>query len=222
MSIKEEIAKNILKYRTSKGMTQKELAEKLGVKNTSVSNWENGNNSIDIDTLLKACEILGVTITDMYGAYATSTGNLTFTGKSPSEKRKRIPVYGNIAAGVPIEEVKDIEDWEDFEINGNNGHDYIALRIKGDSMSPRICDGDIIIIRLQPTIENGELAAVRVNDGFTDSVDATCKRVKFTDDGGIMLVSLNPEFPPMYYSRKDIVEKGVEIIGKVVELRGKL
>ena len=81
-TVREEIAKNLLFYRKKSGLTQKELAGKLGVKNTAVSNWESGNNSIDIDTLFLACEIFGVTLNDMYGKYsdiekkpATDNGN---------------------------------------------------------------------------------------------------------------------------------------------------
>lgn len=69
-TVKEEIAKNLLFYRKKAGLTQKELAAKLGVKNTAVSNWESGNNSIDIETLFSACEIFGVTLNDMYGRYS--------------------------------------------------------------------------------------------------------------------------------------------------------
>ena len=69
-TVKEEIAKNLLFYRKKAGLTQKELAAKLGVKNTAVSNWESGNNSIDIETLFAACDIFGVTLNDMYGKYS--------------------------------------------------------------------------------------------------------------------------------------------------------
>ncbi|MBO5313168.1 MAG: helix-turn-helix transcriptional regulator [Clostridia bacterium] len=69
MSIRNEIAKNILFHRKRLGYTQKQLAELVGVKNTAVSNWENGENSIDIETLLKLCEIFEVNITEMYGIY---------------------------------------------------------------------------------------------------------------------------------------------------------
>ena len=69
-TVKDEIAKNLLYYRKKSGLTQKELAAKLGVKNTAVSNWESGNNSIDIETLFSACEIFGVTLNDMYGKYS--------------------------------------------------------------------------------------------------------------------------------------------------------
>ena len=66
-TVKDEIAKNLLYYRKKSGLTQKEFAEKLGVKNTAVSNWESGNNSIDIETLFAACEVFHVKLNDMYG-----------------------------------------------------------------------------------------------------------------------------------------------------------
>ena len=69
-TVKDEIAKNLLYYRKKSGLTQKEFAEKLGVKNTAVSNWESGNNSIDIETLFAACEVFHVTLNDMYGKYS--------------------------------------------------------------------------------------------------------------------------------------------------------
>ena len=68
--VREEIAKNLLFYRKKTGLTQKELAEKLGVKNTAVSNWEGGSNSMDIEMLFRVCEIFGVTLNDMYGKYS--------------------------------------------------------------------------------------------------------------------------------------------------------
>ena len=71
-TVREEIAKNLLYYRKKNGYTQKQLAEKLGVKNSAVSNWENGQNSTDIETLCKACEIFCVTLNDMYGRYSSA------------------------------------------------------------------------------------------------------------------------------------------------------
>lgn len=71
--IREEVAKNLLYYRKKSGLSQKEFAEKLGVRNSTVSTWETGKNSIDIETLFRACDILNVTIFDMYGKFAQST-----------------------------------------------------------------------------------------------------------------------------------------------------
>lgn len=77
-TIKEEIASNLLFYRKRANLTQKELAERLGIKHNSVSAWENGANSIDVEILFKICEILDVSVNDMYGSYSRVT-ELTFT-----------------------------------------------------------------------------------------------------------------------------------------------
>lgn len=71
-TVREEVAKNLLYYRKRAGLTQRELADKLGVKNTAVSNWESGNNSVDIETLFLASKIFGVSLADMYGQYSAS------------------------------------------------------------------------------------------------------------------------------------------------------
>lgn len=76
-TVRDEVAKNLLYYRKRAGLTQRELAEKLGVKNTAVSNWESGNNSVDIETLFLASKIFGVSLADMYGQYSTTDSSLT-------------------------------------------------------------------------------------------------------------------------------------------------
>ena len=78
--IKEEIAKNLLYFRKKSGLTQRELAAKLGVKHNSISSWENGINSVDVDILFRICQILGVTIHDMYGNYAVC-GTVDYTAE---------------------------------------------------------------------------------------------------------------------------------------------
>lgn len=69
-TVKEEIAKNLLYYRKKCKMTQKELAEKIGVKNNTISQWENGTNSIDVELLFNICDILGVSVNDMFGTFS--------------------------------------------------------------------------------------------------------------------------------------------------------
>lgn len=127
----------------------------------------------------------------------------------------KVPVLGNVAAGIPIEAITDIEDYEEIPAAMAAGGEYIALRIHGRSMEPRMLEGDVVIVRLQETIESGEIAIVMVNGG-----DATCKRVRKTESG-IMLVPLNPDFEPMFYTAEQVEKLPVRIIGKVVELRGK-
>ena len=137
--------------------------------------------------------------------------------KSPPAERKGkwINVYGHIAAGIPIEAIEDIVDQEEISEEMLKHGEYIALQVKGDSMEPKISEGDTVIIRLQNTIENGEIAAVYVNGN-----DVTLKRVR-KEDNGIWLIGNNPAFTPIFYSKKQCAELPVRILGKMVELRAK-
>lgn len=92
-SLRDEIAKNLLYYRKRAGFTQKDLADKLGVRNTAVSNWESGNNSIDIETLFRACKIFGVSLTEMYGKYGEPSASAL-----PSDEQELLDDFRSMSA----------------------------------------------------------------------------------------------------------------------------
>ena len=127
----------------------------------------------------------------------------------------RIPVLGRVQAGIPFEAVEEILDWEEISPEMAATGDYFALRIRGQSMEPRMCDGDVIIIRKQSDVDNGDIAVVLVN-GF----EATVKKIKKTESG-VTLIPSNPAFDPIFYANDEIKELPVQVIGKVVELRAK-
>ena len=93
--------------------------------------------------------------------------------------------------------------------------EHFGLKITGHSMEPRICDGDVVIVRRQDTCDNGNIAIVLINGD-----EATCKRVKVSDHG-ISLISTNPEYEPLFYTKHEVEALPVRILGVVVELRGK-
>lgn len=126
-----------------------------------------------------------------------------------------IPVLGKVAAGIPITAVQDVEDYEEISADMASRGEYFALRIRGDSMEPRIKDGDVVIVRVQQDCNDGDVAVVLV-----DGESATVKRVKKRPEG-LMLIPNNTAYEPMFYSNEDIEALPVTIIGKVVELRGK-
>jgi repressor LexA len=133
----------------------------------------------------------------------------------PTSRGVSIPVLGQVAAGIPIEAIEEILDWEEIPSTMAATGSYFGLRIKGDSMLPDIKEGDIAIVRQQEEVENGEIAVVLVNGD-----EATVKRIKMTDSG-IMLIPNNPAYEPLFYSKDEIENKPVQIIGRVVELRRK-
>ena len=126
-----------------------------------------------------------------------------------------IKVLGRVAAGIPIEAVEDIIDTEEITEEMAATGTFFGLKIHGDSMEPRMCEGDVVIVRKQDDAESGDIVIAMVNGD-----DATCKRLRKYRDG-VELVSNNPAYPPMFYSNEEIENKPVKIIGKVVELRGK-
>lgn len=132
-----------------------------------------------------------------------------------SSSQIKVPVLGTVRAGLPMEAVENILDYEEISEDMARQGDYFALQIKGDSMEPRIKEGDVVIVRKQPDVESGEVAIVLVNGD-----EATIKKVqKF--NGGINLVPSNPAYEVKTYSNDDIESLPVSIIGKVVELRAK-
>lgn len=201
---------NLQSLRQQKKYSQLKLANLLGVSRSTIAMWENGNSQPGNDMLIRISEIFNVSIDYILGVET----------KNDIQIGTRIPVYGETAAGIPITAIEDFDsdnpdDWEEIpEMMARNGQ-HIALRIKGDSMEPRMRTGDVVIVRLQPDVNDGDIAIVRINGD-----EATCKKIKKTPEG-LWLISTNPNYDPMYYSPKEVQELPVVIIGKVVELRAK-
>lgn len=135
--------------------------------------------------------------------------------ESPRPKMVKIPVLGDVAAGVPIDAIEDIIGYEEIPEQWTHCGEYFALRIKGDSMFPNIQNGDIVIVKSQPVADNNDIVIATVN-GDT----ATCKRLKRYETE-LCLVSINPEYETMRFSTQEVESLPVTILGKVVELRRK-
>ena len=204
------IGNNIRKARELKGLTQDELAKRMGYKSRStIARIENGDNDVSQSKLKKFAEILDVSID-----FLLDDGKDKASASRP--KGVRIPVLGNVAAGIPITAITDVEDYEEIPEKMASSGTYFALKIKGQSMEPRIKDGDVVIVRQQSDVDTGDVAIVLVNGD-----EATVKEIKKLDTG-IMLIGWNTAvYSPRFYSAKDIKSLPVRIIGKVVELRGK-
>ena len=196
---------NLRKLRISKGLQQKELAPLLNIKISTYCQYETGKRQPDYDTLKKIADYFEVSTDYLIGR------------EEQTEQRKgiRIPVLGHVAAGIPIEAIEDILDYEEITEDEARLGEYFALKIKGHSMEPTISNGDVVIVIRQQTVDNGDIAIVLV-----DGEEATCKKIKMTPEG-VMLIPLNQNDDTMFYSNKEIEDKPVSIIGKVVECRKK-
>ena len=195
----------LLNLRKQAGVTQQALADYLEISRQAYANYENGNRSPDYQTLKKLSSYFSVSVDYLLG---NALNPKTHNGI-------KIPVYGSVAAGIPIEAITDIEDYEEITEDMARTGNFAALKIKGASMEPRMVDGDVVIVKLQNDVLNGDIAIVMVNGD-----EATCKKIKKTPEG-VMLISINPNYEPMFYTNQEIEEKPVKIWGKVVELRAK-
>lgn len=190
--------------RSAKQMTQTEVANFIGLSQGAYSNWERGETKIDSLSLTRLAELFEVSVDYLIGKTDT-----------PGNKYIRIPVLGRVAAGIPIDAIEEVIDWEDISAEAAGDGEYFGLQIKGQSMEPKISDGDVVIVRRQPDVDSGDIAVALVNGN-----DATVKRIKKSPQG-VTLIPSNPAYEPIYYSNEEIESLPVTILGKVVELRAK-
>lgn len=195
----------IRELRASIGLKQADLAKALKVSQATMSGYETGKYEPDLSTLKAIADYFSVSVDYVLG------GDV----KPISVKGISIPVYAAVAAGIPIEAIEDIVDYEEIDAALAATGDFFGLRIKGDSMEPRMREGDVVIVRKQDDADNGDVAIVLVNGN-----EATVKKIK-KEPSGISLIPNNPAHDIQYYSAADIASLPVRIIGKVVELRAK-
>ena len=191
--------------RIQRKMTQSELAKKIYISQPAYSKYEVGTASPNPETLSKIADALDVSVDYLLGS-----------DSQPARPGYiRIPVLGRVAAGIPIDAIEEVIDWEDISAEAAGDGEYFGLQIKGHSMEPKISDGDVVIVSRQPDVDSGDIAVVLVNGD-----DATVKRIKKSPQG-VTLIPSNPAYEPMYYSNKEIESLPVQILGRVVELRAK-
>ena len=212
----ELTAKRLLLALSNSNMKPQELADKSGVSKSSISQYVNGSHSPSNISSGKMGEILNVNPLWLMGFDVPMQSEYGYETSSQSPKKGiTINVLGRVAAGIPIEAVENIIDTEEITEELARTGKFFGLRIQGDSMEPDIHNGDIVIVRQQDDAESDEIVIALVNGN-----DGVCKRLK-KYKSSIALVSINANYEPMYFSQKEIVNKPVRIIGKVVELRRK-
>lgn len=212
-----DIGSRIKSLREKKNLAQFELASILKIGNSTLSQYETGARTPSDDMKIAIANYFDVSVDYLLG--------LENKEKPPTPKGGRtspggvwIPVLGSVPAGIPIEAVEDILDWEEIPSSMCSGdRDYFALQVQGDSMWPDYLTGDVVIIRKTPSCESGEDCVVYVN-GY----DATLKQVKLGEDGSLSIIPRNPNYPPKTYTAEEVRDLPVSIAGVVVELRRKV
>lgn len=204
--------RRIAQLREEKGLSQLEFAHKVNINNSVMNRIEKGIRPIRDDELIAISKCLGVSIDYLLGNAPAKAAQ-----SNPAGHGVRIPVLGRVVAGIPIEAVEEILDYEEITPELAASGEFFALKIRGHSMEPRMMEGDVVIVRRQDDVESGDIAIVLVNGN-----EATVKRVKKQEDGITLIATNTSVYEPHYYSNKEIEELPVRILGKVVELRGKL
>lgn len=202
---KEVMAKNIQYYMDLYGKTRNDICSALKIKYTTFSDWVNAKTYPRIDSIELMANYFGIEKIDLVEEHDLIS----------RPKGVRIPVLGEVVAGVPIDAVEEYLDWEEITPELAETGEFFALKIKGDSMEPRIVAGDVVIVKIQPTAETGDVVIAMVNGD-----DACCKRF-IKHDEGITLQSFNPSYTPMFFTKKEIESLPVTIVGKVIENRQK-
>ena len=194
----------------------KPFQQKYNIKfsKSHLSQYVNGKSNPDNEKIFLLSKVFGVTEAWLLGYNVPRYERIENTGPQTPQGLK-IPVLGTVAAGIPISAVEEILDYEEVPQSWKNQGEFFGLRIKGDSMKPDINDGDTVIVRKQSTANNGDVVITLVNGD-----DVTCKKFEKLDNG-IILISNNSEYSPMYFSNEEVVTKPVVILGRVVELRRK-
>lgn len=192
------------KLRNSRGITQQKLADVLGIAKSTISMYENGNREPDFETSEAIADYFNVRIDDLLGRKNESS-IFTIPNIIPLPKTKTVPLLGTIACGEPITAIENIETY--VTVDSTSNVDF-ALKCKGDSMiNARIFDGDIVYIHSQPDVENGEIAAVLIDN------EATLKKV-YKYPNKLVLAPCNPIYDELIYYAEDL-EK-VHILGKAI------
>lgn len=204
--------RRIAQLREEKGLSQLEFAHKVNINNSVMNRIEKGIRPIRDDELIAISKCLGVSIDYLLGNAPAKA-----VQQKPTGRGVRIPVLGRVVAGIPIEAVEEILDYEEITPELAATGEFFALKIRGHSMEPRMMEGDVVIVRRQDDVDSGDVAIVLVNGD-----EATVKRVKKQEDGITLIATNTSVYEPHYYSNKEIEELPVRILGRVVELRGKM
>lgn len=220
------MANRIKELRIKNKLTLLDLALKLGVSESTVQRYESGSIvNLKYSTMEKLANIFNVTPAYLMGWDESNTIEIEVNSAEEYNFFRNklfvdgtIPVLGKVPCGYPTQNLSmvDMNDCVEIERSLSQTGQYYGLRANGDSMFPKIEQGDVMIVHVQSDIESGQVAIVKIN-----GEEATCKRVKKIETG-LMLISINPNYEPMFFDWQEVHDKPVEIVGRVIEVRSKL
>ena len=197
---KEIFSRNLQYYMSINNKDRYDLVKDLKFPYSTVTDWINGNSYPNIGRIEILANYFNIEKSDLI--------------EKRSLKKNRIPVLGKIPAGIPIEMIEDVIDYEDISEEMLKGdREYFGLKVSGDSMTPKYLDGDVLIVQKAEDCESGQDCIVMVNGN-----DGTFKRV-IKNKTGIILQPLNPNYEIKFYSNDEIEKLPIKILGVVKEIR---
>ena len=200
--------------RIKAGMNQEELAKKIGCAKSTISMYENGAREPNFETLEAIADIFNVDMNTLIDRKQPQIQpeNLTVL---PSDKIFMRPLYNSVAAGFGAPAENTIVSYIPTFINNSLEKDkYIWVNVEGDSMSPLIDDGSKILIRMQESVDSGQIAVVLI-----DNEEAVVKKVEYGTDY-VTLISVNPYYPPRRFEGREVLR--VRVVGVVKEVSKEL
>ena len=217
------LGKILKEYRKNHGMSMATFAELSGLSKSYISMLENNKDprgnpiTPSVETINRVAKAMGRTFESVFNELdsnvSVSVNNSGIPQNAFAIGKYRIPVVATVAAGEPIFSEESILEWIDYDKDPRG--EVFGLRIKGDSMIPRISDGDTIVVDKSAVWEDGDIVVVTVNGN-----DGTCKRIKKYKDG-ISLISLNPSYEPIFFTKSQVEELPVRVVGRVMESRSR-
>lgn len=230
------------KKRKERGITQEELAQRLGYKSrSSIAKIENGDRDVPRPMIIELAKALDTTPAYLMGwsDEAIKTHKFVKTLINPDKTSSQVlekdafidemieaseqyapqnmipvPIVGNVAAGYTCLAETEIVGYELVDKETIlDGYEYMWLKVRGDSMEPMILEGDLVLVRLQPSVENGDYGVVIV-----DEEDGLIKQIELNNNS-ITLISFNPYYPPREFKNGET--RRIRIVGKVIECKRK-
>ena len=216
MENKQSFGKKLKEALIKKQMSQKELADKMGVNKSTITRYIKDKSAVSNTKIVEIANILNISPSDLFSNYKEE--HPIYKGVSLEEiideddEFEKIPLLGEVAAGVPIYMDNDLNDYITVDKKYiQSGYDYFCLTIRGDSMYPILMNKDIVLVRSQSTCNSNDIAIVSV-----DNETATAKYV-YKHKDKLELRPANPNYIPLVFS-KDEVNTRVRIVGVVKQL----
>lgn len=202
------IADNIKKLREEHKLTQEEFGKIVGVSDKAVSTWELGTKTPRMGTVQKISEYFNIPKSAILDDTPAEKSNISYIIK---DNIYNIPLFGSVSAGFGAYASDEILDYIPTVIrNPYEAKETLAIRVTGNSMYPKIEDGDIIVVHKQESVDSGSIAVV-----LLDGDEGLVKRVEYGPDW-IDLISINPEYPPKHFKGADVMR--LRVLGLVRQI----